>query len=163
MGVLDLKGRCAPRGSCGSGRATIPLQMPRHPITAGWSIELDEGFERWTQEGDLVLSKPPRTVYAAVFDVGAADADEAIAQLLESRPGVPHQTFDRVEPGLAAHAYLLPEEDRNRSYWGLNTWTASRGSVACVTFYFDSPQDLAWALPAWRSINRGDGAKQYLS
>ena len=37
-------------------------------------------------------------------------------------------------------------------YWGLNTWTAARGSVACVTIYFEELSDLDWAIGVWKSV-----------
>ena len=33
----------------------------------------------------------------------------AISRMIEGRPGTPVRAFDRAEPGLAGHAYLLPE------------------------------------------------------
>ena len=57
---------------------------------------------------------------------------------------------------IAGHAYLLPEGEGAGEYWGLNTWTAAKGSVACVTFYFDALEDLEWALAAWRSVRCGN-------
>jgi hypothetical protein len=125
------------------------------PITQEWSIQLAPGFERRAQGGDLVLWDGSRTVYASVFETSNADAEAAIAALLKQRHESPAKTFDRVEPGLAGHAFLLPEHTGGGTYWGLNTWTAARGSVACVTFYFDRPDDLAWALSAWQSLHCG--------
>ena len=140
------------------------------PITHGWTLELDAGFERRVEEGDLVVWDGRRTVYASVFEAGNAEAEEAIAAMLEGRKATPVRTFDRVAAGLAGHAYLLPEggaaaaatteddDDENAardgrpSYWGLNTWTAARGSLACVTFYFPQLDDLPWAVRAWESI-----------
>ena len=132
-----------------------------HAITSEWSLELeDDDYERRAQEGDVVLWKPRRTVYAAVFRMSDAQAEEAIAKMLEGRPGVPKQAFDREEPGLAGHAYLLPESAGARDYWGLNTWTAAKGAVACVTFYFDDADDLPWALAAWRSVRPAGGQEK---
>ena len=130
-------------------------------ITHDWTFDLETGYDRRAEGGDVVLWKPGRTVYASVFDTDGAEADDALAKLLADRPGTPKQTFDRVEPGLAGHAYLLPEGEGPGRYWGLNTWTAAKGSVACVTFYFDDLDDLPWALAAWRSVRRvaaGPGA-----
>ena len=42
-------------------------------------------------------------------------------------------------------------------YWGLNTWTAAKGSVACVTIYFDSLDDLNWAITVWKSVRPREG------
>ena len=113
--------------------------------------------------GDVMFWLPPRTVYATVFATDDVEAEEAIAKMLEGRPGEPARTFDRLEPGLAGHAYLLPEGEGGGRYWGLNTWTAARGSVACVTFYFDDLDDLDWALAAWQSVRRETREKGYLN
>ncbi len=140
--------------------------MARTDINCGWSLELEDGFERRTEEGDVVLWKPGRTVYAAVFDADNAHADSAIARLLKEHPTGPKRTFDRLEPGLVGHAYLLPEGDGEGTYWGLNTWAASRGSVACVTFYFDELEHAEWALKAWETLcNQGkaDEPPRYLN
>ena len=128
--------------------------MPRRPITHDWTIELDEAFQRRADGGDVLFWLPPRTVYATVFPTADADAEAAIARMLEGRRGAPVRTFDRAEPGLAGHAYLLPEGEGEGSYWGLNTWTAARGSVACVTLYFEDVRDVDWALHAWQSVRR---------
>ena len=125
-------------------------------ITSGWWIELDDAFERRTQGGDLVLWHGTRTVYASVFRGSNADADAAIAAMLEARKEAPVRTFERVEAGVTGHAYLLPEHDEERGdYWGLNTWTAGPESVACVTFYFQRLDDLDWAVAAWGSVHCG--------
>ena len=137
--------------------------MSRHPLTHDWTIELDDAFQRRAEGGDVVFWLPPRTVYATVFPTDDADAEEAIARMLEGRPGEPVKTFDRLEPGLAGHAYLLPEGEGRGQYWGLNTWTAARGSVACVTFYFDDLGDLDWALRAWQTVRRETRGKRYLN
>ena len=129
--------------------------MPRRPLTHEWTIELDEMFQRRAAGGEVMFWLPPRTVYATVFPTTDADAEQAIATMIEGRPGSPVQTFDRAEPGLAGHAYLLPEGEGRGRYWGLNTWTAARGSVACVTFYFEDMRDLDWAIRAWQSVRRG--------
>src|SRR4051812_42442323 len=126
--------------------------MPRQSITNEWSIELGNEFRRRAESGDLMFwDGARRTVYAAVFETGTAEADEAIGRMLEGRPGEAAKTYDRVEAGLAGHAYLLPEGRDGQQYWGLNTWTAAKGSVACVTFYFEDGDELSWALQAWKS------------
>jgi hypothetical protein len=92
-----------------------------------------------------------------VFNTNNAEAEDAIERMLEGRPGIPVQLFDREEPGLAGHAYLLPECNVDRNYWGLNTWTAAKGSVACVTIYFDDFNDLNWAIALWKSVRPREG------
>ena len=129
--------------------------MANVSITHDWTIELDDGFERRVEEGDLVLWDGRRTVYASVFETSNADVEEAIATMIERRKETPVRTFDRVGAGLAGHAYLLPEGEGDGEYWGLNTWTAGRTSVACVTFYFADVGDLAWAVRAWESVQCG--------
>ena len=129
--------------------------MVRRPIINDRSIELDQPFERRVEGGDVVFWLPPRTVYATVYATQELEAEEAIARMLEGRPGTPVKTFDREEPGLVGHAYLLPEGEGRGRYWGLNTWTAARGSVCCVTFYFEKMDDLHWAIRAWHSVRCG--------
>jgi hypothetical protein len=129
--------------------------MPLVPITSDWSLDLEPGFERRAESGDLVLWKGRRTVYASVFRTSNADAEDAIAAMLEGRKKTPVRSFDRVEANLIGHAYLLPEQESGREYWGLNTWTATSGSVACVTCYFERLPELDWALAVWKSIQCG--------
>jgi hypothetical protein len=139
--------------------------MSRRPLNHDWTIELDAALQRRADGGDVIFWMPPRTVYATIFETDDVEAEEAIARMLDGRRGTPVQTFDRVEPGIAGHAYLLPEGQGNGRYWGLNTWTARRGSVACVTFYFDDIKDLDWALRAWQSVRcePGPQCKQYVN
>ena len=143
--------------------ARVTPRMNRVVITREWSIELDSDFFRRVDDGDLVMWKPGRTVYAAVYWTDVAAAEDAIARMLEGRPGVPRRTFDRSEPGLCGHAYLLPEGDGGERYWGLNTWTACRKAVACVTFYFRELHDLDWALRAWQSLRCGAAVARNLN
>ena len=72
--------------------------------------------------------------------------------MIEGRPGIPVQMFDREGPGIQGHAYLLPEGGKDNKYWGLNTWTAAKGSVACVTIYFENLDDLNWAISTWKTV-----------
>jgi hypothetical protein len=126
-------------------------------IGTEWSILVDSDFNRGIDQGDVVLWKSGRTIHASVFNTNNADADEAIEKMIEGRPGIPVQMFDREEPGLAGHAYLLPEGGKDRKYWGLNTWTAAKGAVACVTIYFEDISQLNWAIGVWKSVRPREG------
>ena len=129
----------------------------RQIIGTDWSILVDSDTSRRASDGDVVLWKAKRTIHCSVFNTNNTDAEVAIEKMLEGRPGIPVQMFDREEPGLAGHAYLLPEGDGEHKYWGLNTWTAAKGSVACVTIYFDSIDDLNWAIGVWKSVRPREG------
>lgn len=126
-------------------------------IGTEWSILVDSDFNRGIDQGDVVLWNSGRTIHASVFNTNNVEADEAIEKMIEGRPGIPVQMFDREEPGLAGHAYLLPEGDKDRKYWGLNTWTAAKGAVACVTIYFEDISQLNWAIGVWKSVRPREG------
>src|SRR5690242_11537774 len=92
-------------GSDPDGRRLARIALGNH-----WHIDLDAGFRRRSDgAGDLVLWKGGRTVYTTVLQAGSAEAEEAIARMLESRQEHVRQEFERNEPGLVGHAYLLPE------------------------------------------------------
>jgi len=129
----------------------------RQVIGTDWSILVEAGFDRRIDGGDVVLWKPGRTLYATVFKTNNAEAEEAIEKMIDGRPGIPVQMFDREEPGIQGHAYLLPEGGKDKKYWGLNTWTAAKGSVACVTIYFDDLDDLNWAISTWKTVRPREG------
>jgi len=131
--------------------------LTRHIIGTDWSILVDSDFARRIDGGDVVLWQAGRTIHASVFNTNNTEAEEAIEKMLEGRPGIPVQMFDREEPGICGHAYLLPEFDENHRYWGLNTWTASKGAVACVTIYFQNLDDLNWAISTWKSVRPREG------
>jgi hypothetical protein len=135
----------------------------KHSIGNEWSIVVDAAFTRQASGGDIVLHMPGRTIYCSVFHTDNASAEDAIHRMIEGRPGIPVQIFDREEPGLAGHAYLLPEEGKGTLYWGLNTWTAARGSVCCVTIYFHNFEDFNWAIGVWKSARPGRESKSRLN
>jgi len=143
-------------GTAHFGRGSFSA-LNRHVIGTDWSMLVDPDFQRRIDGGDVVLWRPGRTVYASVFATNNCDAEEAIEKMIEGRPGIPVQIFDREEPGLIGHAYLLPEGDKEHKYWGLNTWTAAKGSVACVTIYFDDIHDLNWSISVWKSVRPREG------
>ena len=118
---------------------------------------VDRDFTRRVDGGDVVLVKAGRTIYASVFTTNNVEAEEAIEKMIEGRPGIPVQMFDREEPGILGHAYLLPEGGKDNKYWGLNTWTAAKGSVACVTIYFETLDDLNWAISTWKTVRPREG------
>jgi hypothetical protein len=126
--------------------------LDRQLIGADWSVLIDRGFHRKADSGDVVFWTTDRSIYASVFKTIESDAESAIERMIEGRPGIPVQIFDRDEPGLRGHAYLLPEVNQNHNYWGLNTWTAAEGYIACVTIYFDDINDLNWAIRLWKSV-----------
>jgi hypothetical protein len=126
--------------------------LDRQPIGTDWSVLIDREFNRKADGGDIVFWKADRSVYASVFKTIESDAERAIERMIEGRPGIPVQIFDRDERGLRGHAYLLPEVLQGHKYWGLNTWTAADGQVACVTIYFDNFNDLNWAIQLWKSV-----------
>lgn len=136
---------------------SIHSSMTKHLIGTNWSLLTERGFRRQICEGDVMLWIPGRTIYAGVYNTNNSEAEEAIQKMIEGRPGVPVQMFDREEPALAGHAYLLPEGNKNHRFWGLNTWTAARGSVACVTIYFYVLNDLDWAIRVWKSVRPREG------
>jgi hypothetical protein len=129
----------------------------RQTIGIDWSLLVESDFRREVEDGDVVLWRSGRTIHASVFNTDNSEAEEAIEKMIEGRPGIPVQIFDREEPGLAGHAYLLPETSPERRYWGLNTWTAAKGVVACVTIYFDCIEDLNWAISVWKSVRPREG------
>jgi hypothetical protein len=135
----------------------------KHTIGNDWSIVTDEAFTRTAEDGDIILTMPTRTIYCSVFHTNNAEAEEAIHKMIEGRPGIPVQIFDRQEPGIAGHAYLLPEQGNGAKYWGLNTWTAARGSVCCVTIYFHDFDDFNWAIGIWKSVRAGRETKGRLN
>ena len=147
----------------GDVRIVAPLRggcvaiVTRQVIGTDWSILVGDDFRRKVEDGDVTLWTPGRTIHASVFNTNNADAEEAIEKMIEGRPGIPVQMFDREEPGLAGHAYLLPECNNGHNYWGLNTWTAAKGAVACVTMYFDDLDDLNWAIGVWKSVRPREG------
>jgi hypothetical protein len=118
---------------------------------------VDSEFVRQVGGGDVMLYSPGRTIHASVFNTNNVEAEDAIDKMIEGRPGIPVQSFDREEPGIAGHAYLLPETDQGSNYWGLNTWTAAKGAVACVTIYFRNLDDLNWAISIWKSVRPREG------
>lgn len=124
---------------------------------------VDAAFTRNATDGDIVLHMPGRTIYCSVFHTDNTDAEQAIRKMIEGRPGIPVQIFDRDEPGIVGHAYLLPEELKDKKYWGLNTWTAARGSVCCVTIYFHDFGDFNWAIAVWKSVRPGRETKTRLN
>lgn len=137
--------------------APLSASTRTHLIGTDWSLVVESDFERKVCDGDVVLSAASRTIYASVYDTNNSEAEEAIQKMIEGRPGIPVQMFDREEPALAGHAYLLPEGDKSWRYWGLNTWTAARGSVACVTIYFHDIHALDWAIRIWKSVRPRKG------
>ncbi len=139
--------------------------MPTLAIPCDWHIDLDPGFSRRVDGTDLVAWwKNGRTIYASVFKSSSAEAEEALNRMLEDRRAQVRQTFDRVEPGLIGHAYLMPEARGDYRYWGLNTWVTSRGCTVCVTFFFEDPEDVDWAVKTWQTLRQGqDTAKSSLN
>jgi hypothetical protein len=140
----------------------LPKQVT-HRIGNDWSIVIDDVFKRSAHAGDVIFEISGRTVYCSIFHTNNAAAEEAIHKMIEGRPGIPVQVFDRHEPGLVGHAYLLPEERKGSKYWGLNTWTAARGSVCCVTIYFHDFEDFNWAIRVWKSVRPGRDGKSGLN
>jgi hypothetical protein len=126
--------------------------LDRQLIGTGWSVLIDPGFQREADGGEVVFWSGGRSIYASVFKTTESDAERAIELMIEGRPGIPVQIFDRDERGLRGHAYLLPEIHQGHKYWGLNTWTAALREVACVTIYFDDFNYLNWAIRLWKSI-----------
>jgi len=127
-------------------------QLVKQQLGHDWSLLLDRSFARKAISGDIMFHQSSRTVYVSIFNTNNAAAEEAIERMIEGRPGIPVQMFDRDEAGIRGHAYLLPEGDKKNPYWGLNTWTASRGKLACVTIYFKDISDLDWAIGVWKSV-----------
>ena len=127
-------------------------RLTKQQIGQEWSLLVDAEFSRQVMDGEVMFHQPGRTIYAAVFNTNNTAAEEAIEKMIEGRPGIPVQMFDREEVGVCGHAYLLPEGDKTNKYWGLNTWTAARGTVACVTIYFQDFNDLDWAIAVWKSV-----------
>jgi hypothetical protein len=141
--------------------SSAALSLVRHSLGTEWSLLVEACFDREAVDGEVRLWMPGRTIYASVFHTNDSEAEEAIEKMIEGRPGIPVQSFDRDEPELAGHAYLLPEQAGTHRYWGLNTWTAAKGSVACVTIYFQEIGELDWALRVWKSVRPRRGSEVF--
>jgi hypothetical protein len=131
--------------------------MSKRNIGHGWSLDLpDEFHQRVDPDDQHVFWYAGRTIYAVVYKSAAAEAEAALAELARQR-GLPQPTgrFDRKSPGLCGEAWLLPEQPPGNAdpYWGLNSWTQSPDSLACVTFYFPSKSDTDWALSIWQTVH----------
>jgi hypothetical protein len=125
--------------------------MTTRTIGHGWSVELPGEFHERVDEGQRVFWHHGRTVYATVYPTTGGEAEAALAAMVGERGEKPVRRYQRREPsGVKGEAWLMPEEDGE--YWGLNTWTEMAGSVACVTFYFETEADVGWALRAWESV-----------
>jgi hypothetical protein len=135
--------------------------MARCPLNHDWTIELGTGFSRHAEHGDVVFHGGTCSVYASVYQAPSAEAENAIAIMLQERETTPSEVFDRKDPPYSGRAYLIPEGEGNETYWGLNTWTADGKSLACVTFYFSDLDDLDWALKAWQSLSHGQVKAAY--
>ncbi|MDB5354547.1 MAG: hypothetical protein JWN24_1000 [Phycisphaerales bacterium] len=160
---MDAPHKSAPDPRAGAFPSAGASRLVKQPIGTDWSLIIDKAFTRQVAEGDVVLSMPGRTIYCSVFNTNNAAAEEAIEKMIEGRPGIPVQMFDREEPGLCGHAYLLPEGEGNNRYWGLNAWTAARGSVCCTTIYFRDIVELDWAIQVWKSVRPGRETKGRLN
>lgn len=125
-------------------------------ISEDWTFAVDSDFQCRFENGSLVYWRPGHTLYIDVFDCEPGEEITAIEAMLADRVREPKETYDIDEDDLISHAYLLPEDDDGRTYWGLNTLTASRGSVLAVSFYFDDENDKEWALNMWKTIKRLD-------
>lgn len=143
---------------CAASAPYHTLAMARHPIGRGWCIDLPDEFQRRLQDEQHVFWTPGRTVYAVAYQTDATDAEGALSEMAHDRRTKPVERFERKDGETIGQAWLLPEGDEEHRYWGLNTWTACRGAVACVTFYFEDRADLDWALRAWRTVRPGTAA-----
>ncbi len=130
-------------------------------ISEDWTFAVDADFQCRFENGSLVYWRPGHTVYIDVFDTELGEEVTAIEAMLADRVREPQETFDIDEDDLVSHAYLLPEDDAGRTYWGLNTLTASRGSLLAVSFYFDDEKDKEWALNMWKTIQRLDDPPEW--
>lgn len=127
--------------------------MPLRTIGHGWTLDLPDEFHERVDDDHYVFWHAGRTIYAVVFKTPAAEAEHALDQLSRDRGLQPLQRFSRKDAGLAGQAWLLPEHTpTGDQYWGLNTWTQSGDSVACVTFYFPHKPDLNDALSTWHTV-----------
>jgi hypothetical protein len=135
--------------------------MARWPITNDWTIELGDEYQRAPEHGDIVFRSGDCSVYASVYQAPSAEAESAIAQMLEDRKIKPTRVFERSDPDVHGCAYLLPEGEGQETYWGLNTWAASGSSLVCVTFYFTDLDEVEWAVKAWRSLQHGPVKRTY--
>ncbi|MDR1998865.1 MAG: hypothetical protein LBQ06_02840 [Frankiaceae bacterium] len=137
--------------------------MPRRDVTADWSIELDDSFQGRAVDGTLqfVSAGPPmRTVWLAAWSppmTESAEANIAWAKKTAASgaaPGQGEREFDEpgADSGEARYARWCKEAPDGQPRWALNAYTARRGDLVQGAFLSDSPEDLAWALTAWRSL-----------
>jgi hypothetical protein len=129
----------------------------RRGLTAAWSIDISAEFIGRVIEGELQLVAPGRTIWIAVWTSPPESAESPTATLSWIKQDVdpnPDQRFE--ETGADQHelryASWYREVIDGRQQFGLYGYTIRQGTFVQAAFLTDDPEDLQWALDAWRSL-----------
>lgn len=125
--------------------------LRRFALFADWSISIEEQMET-TADGDArALFTTGRTMWSEVLKTGESRAD-AIGRLAHMHTKQSLATFVEHDGGVSRIAFLQPQADAEKRASGLLAAVVIDGEHLLLGFYFDDPNDLAWALRMWRSV-----------
>ena len=130
----------------------LTTTMLKHvQLTREWSFQIEDGFKRRMEDGNLGLWKPGRTIWMACYSPNEP-AQTTLEWIKQEAPPNPSKTFEYDEGDLLRFGYLLPNADGERRAWELTAFTIAPGDYILTSFYFDEMNMLDWALGCWKTV-----------
>jgi hypothetical protein len=134
--------------------------MVTHTLSDDWIIHINNLFERILEEsGDLLYTTGDKSVRIAIWedDKNKEALYAEYREVISSRDQTNARTlktFDFSDDKIARVGYLIREDDDGKEYNVLYGFTFVDGETIQVALYFDSDDDLEWAIDTWKGIQR---------
>lgn len=137
--------------------------MVKHKLTETWTIDINNLFERRVEEnGSLLYTTGDKSVRLSIWrEEGQTQAQlkahyQQIGLNRDQSQAKTIQTFDFSDEQVTRVGYQIKETDGDKSYEVIYTFSLIESEVLYAVFYFDEPDDLAWAIETWKNLKLKD-------
>lgn len=132
--------------------------MTTHRLTEKWTIEINNLFERKTEEdGTLYYTTGDKSIRLIIWnsEKNKEKLYEEYKQETDNRDETKSKTLEKFEFSdneISRIGYLIEENDEQRAYSVLFGFSIIDKEVLQAAFYFDEKTDLDWAINTWKNI-----------
>lgn len=132
--------------------------MTTHRITEDWIIEINNLFERTTEEdGTLYYTTGDKSIRLIVWNSNKNKQELYFeySRDIENRDQTKSITlgkFEYSDNDVSRIGYLIEENDNEKSYSVIYGFSIIDKEVLQIAIYFDEENDFSWAINTWKNI-----------
>lgn len=131
----------------------FPVIDGRYQMTDGWSIALDQPYNRRFEESELVIWRPGFTFWIRIWGNDNQDTvKERLAWIKEEASSAAFECSEISNDHATFYMYRLTEDHDGKTVQSLNAYVLSSEGHVQISAYFDDENDFGKAKEVIRSV-----------